>query len=92
MVVARSISGGGVTTGIIVDETLVGVSWGDRINGSTMGDVWHGLEVCCETWVGTWSWVWSALKDSLRSFITFFDKSLIKCGKILRVFLWTHLT
>ena len=36
-VVARTTGGGGVTTGIIVDETLVGALGGDRIKGSTMG-------------------------------------------------------
>ena len=47
-----------------MDETLVGVSGGYRIKGSTMGDVGHGLGVYWRTWVGSGSWVWSTLKDS----------------------------
>ena len=47
-------------------ETFVGVSGGDCIKGSTMGDVGHGLGVYCEAWVGPGAWVWSTLKDSLR--------------------------
>ena len=44
-VVARTVGGGRVTIGIIVDQTLVGVSGGDRIKGLIMGDVGHGLGV-----------------------------------------------
>ena len=43
-VVARTTGGGRVTTGIIVDETLVGVEGGDRIKGSTM-------EGGCGAWI-----------------------------------------
>ena len=52
-VVDRTTGGGGVTTGIIVDKTLVGVCGGDCIKGSTMGDVGHGLGVYWGTWVGS---------------------------------------
>ena len=65
------------------------VSGGARIKGSTMGDVGHAFVVYCGTWVDSGSWVWSTLKDSLRSFITF-SISVCWVGKSQEYVLWTH--
>ena len=55
------------------------------------GDVGHGLCVYWGTWVGSGSWVWSTLKDSMRSFITFSIDKCVLCGEILRVFFGGHM-
>ena len=55
-----------------------------------MGDVGHGLGVYWGTCVGSGSWVWSTLKDSLKSFITF-SISVCWVGKSSKYFFCGHM-